>query len=80
MSESEGCKSCRLSYQNGGSCLETLGFDGYYTWGTPLQKSHYEDYGSWEPMDNSMPPDVGADGKPNCFAFAECPEEGINVN
>jgi hypothetical protein len=73
-----GCKSCVFACVNASKkdiesqhyCVEALGSDGYYTWGTPMFRDMGDDV--WYTVTNEMAirsPEIDSNGKPECSFF-----------
>lgn len=58
------CKECKKYSQPVNPCLGVLGFDGHYTWGTPIHEEDRDQYPQYV-MDGARPPEKAED----CFAF-----------
>jgi len=62
------CLNCTNAVSNNGTCLEVLGFDGHYTWGTPIHQDDVNQYPAYV-MDSAQPPTITGN-QVDCFAFS----------
>ena len=58
------CETCTKYTQEPNPCLGVRGYDGAYTWGTPLHRDDMSDYPS-EVLDSAIAPSKAED----CFGY-----------